>query len=158
MKIYLFKLFKLLVSALSLLGCSHLSGDGSLKLSVQVIKVDSWLNLMPGGPGSFHFSGNFVVKNLGKCKVDSLSLNKVSVIQNNNELYSIIPVFKSKTDGDNHELDREGEKEFDFYTSSGLTIKKELDASLPIKLILMLTDSNSVFAYEVENIKIEKVY
>jgi hypothetical protein len=154
----LIKILPFVILSILLLGCSHLSGSDNLKLSVQQIKVESWLNLMPGGPGSFHISGEIKIKNSGTCKIDSLNMPKISILQNNKEIYSIVPVFKSKAEGDKQELEREEEKEFVFYTQSGLTIKNELDAGLLIKLILMLTDSDSVFTHEVENVKVEKVY
>ena len=98
------------------------------------------------------------IKNFGTCKVDSLSLTRISVIQKNIEIYSIVPAFKSKAEGENQEVEKGAEKEFIFYTQAGQKIKKELNTDLPISLIFLLTDSNSVFTHELENIKVEKVY
>lgn len=155
---FLIRIYPLTVALFILFGCEHLLGNDTLKLSVQHVKVESWLNLMPGGAGSFNFAGEMSIKNSGTCKIDCLSLTRISVLQKNIKIYSIVPAFKSKTEGENHELEKGAEKEFIFYTQPGEKIKNELNTDLPIKLILVWTDSNSIFTYEIENIKVEKVY
>ncbi len=58
------------------------------KLSEQINIVDTqaWINLMPGGPGSFHITGEYEID---KSNSEDLKLKKVIVYADNNIIYDI---------------------------------------------------------------------
>jgi len=58
------------------------------KLSEQINIVDTqaWINLMPGGPGSFHITGEYEID---KSNSEDLKLKKVIVYDDNNIIYDI---------------------------------------------------------------------
>jgi len=149
-----------MVIAMSLLdlGCAHQRDGGVLNLSVRTIKIDSWLNLMPGGPGSFHIAGEIKLRNEESCEVKNLILSTITIIQLDKKLYSFVPVFTAKMENGDNVIPSETEKEFSFYTKSGLPINKKLDVELPVKLIMLFRENDDSFLYEIENIKVEKVY
>jgi len=151
----------MLIFIVMLLGtncASHQRNDG-LALSVKEIKIEAWLNLMPGGPGSFHLSGEIKLANDESCDIKNLSLTKISILQNDNQLYSIIPIFSPKVEDGNTHVLADAERDFLFNTPSGIPIKKELDVYTPIKVILMFKESNDeTFSNKIENIKIQRVY
>ena len=59
MKRFRYSIVIIIAMSLLDLGCAHQRDGGVLNLSVKTIKIDSWLNLMPGGPGFLsHCRGN----------------------------------------------------------------------------------------------------
>jgi hypothetical protein len=152
--------YSIIIIAMSYLdfGCAHQRDGGALNLSVKTIKIDSWLNLMPGGPGSFHIAGEINLKNEECYEVTNLILSSITIIQLDKKLYSFVPVFTAKIENGDNVFPSETEKEFLFYTKSGLPINKELDVKLPVKLIMLFRENDDSFLYEIENIKVEKVY
>ncbi|HRN25707.1 MAG: hypothetical protein IT276_15995 [Ignavibacteriaceae bacterium] len=58
------------------------------KLSKQINIVDTqaWINLMPGGPGSFHITGEYEID---KTELEKLSLRKIIVYSENQIIYDI---------------------------------------------------------------------
>ena len=55
---------------------------------IQIYDVQAWLNLMPGGPGSFHISGKYELpEELDEKKI---FLDKIIVTDNENEIYTLI--------------------------------------------------------------------
>lgn len=151
----------LLIFIVMLLGtscASHQRNDG-LAISVKEIKIEAWLNLMPGGPGSFHLAGEIKLGNNESCDIKNLSLTKISILQSDNQLYAIIPIFSPKMENSDTNILTDAEKNFLFTTASGLPVKSELDVDTPIKVILIFKEANDkTFLYEVENIKVQKVY
>jgi hypothetical protein len=58
------------------------------KLNIRIGDVESWLNLMPGGPGSFHVSGKYELpEELDEKKI---FLDKIIVTDNEKEIYTLI--------------------------------------------------------------------
>ena len=58
------------------------------KLNIKIGDVESWLNLMPGGPGSFHVSGKYELpEELDEKKI---FLDKIIVTDNEKEIYTLI--------------------------------------------------------------------
>ncbi len=150
-------LFVVLISFVNIF-CWQQSSKTLLKISVEDVKVESWLNLMPGGPGSFHITGEIKMKNQGEQEVDSLSLSKISILQNDKQIYSFTPIFKSKIESKSNELMVGEEKDFLFYTQTGLSINNELNTDLPIKIVLFFNYGSSVLPYEIKDLKVEKIY
>lgn len=138
--------------------CCSQQTDSKLNLIVNPIKIDAWLNLMPGGPGSFHISGEIKVKNEEKFLIKNLSLSKLTVIQNEKKIYDIVPVMLPKIESEDQDIRIDDEKDFHFYTKSGLAISKDLKEENSINLILMFTGDNKIYLHQIDNIKIEKVY
>lgn len=58
------------------------------KLSKQINIVDTqaWINLMPGGSGSFHITGEYEID---KTELEKLSLRKIIVYSENQIIYDI---------------------------------------------------------------------
>ena len=141
------------------IGCAHNRINGSLNLTAKEIKITSWVNLMPGGPGSFHISGKILLRNKESYDIKELSLVSILIKQRDVQLYNFVPIFLAKDESDDTCLPEKAEKEFSFRDSSGLPIIKELNSDLPIKISLKFKEANdNYFHFEIENIKVEKVY
>ena len=59
------------------------SGDTNLRIT----DIQSWLNLMPGGPGSFHISGKYQFPK--KFDEKEIFLNKIIILEKDKEIYSL---------------------------------------------------------------------
>lgn len=141
------------------IGCAHNRASDIMNLTVKEIKISSWLNLMPGGPGSFHISGKIFIRNKESYDINKLSLVNVLIKQRDMQLYNFVPIFLTKDESDDTCLLQETEKEFSFHSPPVLHIKKDLESDLPIKIFLKFKEENDYyFNFEIENIKVEKVY
>ena len=158
MKRFRFSIIIIITMSLLDFGCAHRRDGGVLNLSVKTIKIDSWLNLMPGSPGSFHIAGEIKLKNEKCCEIKNLQLSTITLTQLDKKLYSFVPEFTAKIENGDNAIPSETEINFLFYTKSGLPINKELDVELPVKLIMLFKENEDSFLYEIENIKVEKVY
>lgn len=84
---YLHSKIFIVFSLLIFMSCSN-SQIQLDKLSEQINIVDTqaWINLMPGGPGSFHITGEYEID---KSNSEDLKLKKVIVYADNNIIYDI---------------------------------------------------------------------
>ena len=85
---------------------SNLSEKNFDELDIKIVDVQSWLNLMPGGPGSFHISGKYELPE--ELDEREIFLYKIIVIDNGKEIYNLIAELQFV----NNSL--EGIKEFTF--------------------------------------------
>jgi hypothetical protein len=152
------KFFPFIFIILLIAGCSSSRNiDEKSKLNVNVNKVDCWLNLMPGGPGSFHIAGEITVKNNEEFNIDSLQLVRVNIFQNDKVIYSFVPFFNLLND-QVKELKINDEKKYLFGTDKMLEIKKLLDESQNVNAELEFLYDKKSFSYLIKEIKVEKVY
>lgn len=66
---------------------SNLSEKNFDELDIKIVDVQSWLNLMPGGPGSFHISGKYELPE--ELDEREIFLDKIIVIENGKEIYNL---------------------------------------------------------------------
>jgi hypothetical protein len=85
----LFRISSLLLVYLLLTSCSaNISGKDFDSLNIKVVDVQSWLNLMPGGPGSFHISGKYELPD--EMDEKKIFLDRIIVLDNKIEIYFMI--------------------------------------------------------------------
>ena len=107
MKRKIILLSKVLILIGLLTSCSsNLSEKNFDELDIKIVDVQSWLNLMPGGPGSFHISGKYELPE--ELDEREIFLYKIIVIDNGKEIYNLIAELQFV----NNSL--EGIKEFTF--------------------------------------------
>lgn len=80
--------FLILIINAVIIACStNLSEKNLDTLNIKIDDVQSWLNLMPGGPGSFHISGKYQMpENLNEKEI---FLDKIIVFDSGREIYSL---------------------------------------------------------------------
>jgi hypothetical protein len=116
------------------------------ELDVKVRDIESWLNLMPGGLGSFHITGKYELPE--RLDEKKIFLDKIIVTDNEKEIYTLIAELQFINNSN------KGFKEFTFtnyyqtkidpilmqsdsiyvqlvFSVNGIPIKKELD-KLPL--------------------------
>ncbi|MFZ1519997.1 MAG: hypothetical protein WAU11_14555 [Ignavibacteriaceae bacterium] len=85
----LFRISSLVLAYLLLTSCSASKSEKVFdSLNIKVVDVQSWLNLMPGGPGSFHISGKYELPN--EMDEKKIFLDRIIVLDDKVEIYSMI--------------------------------------------------------------------
>ncbi|MDO8549967.1 MAG: hypothetical protein Q7S39_07455 [Ignavibacteria bacterium] len=130
-----------------------------LNISINHSDIYSWLNLMPGGPPSFHITGNLTIKNEESYEIKELNLNEIILTQQDIPLYHFEPLLEPVNENiSGKNLEAGEEKEFRFGVKSGLEVKPELDSEKPITARLVFNSGEKIFEYVIYNIQIEKAY
>lgn len=106
MKRKIILLSKVLILIGLITSCSSNLSEKNLDELIKINDVQSWLNLMPGGPGSFHISGKYELPE--ELDEREIFLYKIIVIANGKEIYNLIAELQFV----NNSL--EGIKEFTF--------------------------------------------
>lgn len=125
------------------LSCTGLKEVNNTDVDVKIVEINSWLNLMPGGPGSFYLSGEVAIYSDTDNMIIDLDLNEVLVYSKKELLYSYKPVFKySRTEPD-YSPDSKRIEIYQFYTESGLQIRDVLmgDNLINVELIFKIDDN-----------------
>lgn len=126
----------LLVFGFMLTACSSNLAEKDLdKLNIKILDVQSWLNLMPGGPGSFHISGKYQLPE--DLNEKEIFLEKIIVFDNEKEIYSLTAELQFITNSP------AGVKEFtfsNFYQTKiePIIMQKE---SIDVKLVFSINDN-----------------
>lgn len=140
---------------LNLLACSGGNEqEKNIGNMVTVISVESWLNLMPGGKGSFHITGYIKVDSTFK---EDIFLELIEISHNTSLVYSFIPQTMEIIDS---ELIEKSENFItqQFFNSDGLTIKDEIKNAEKINVRLIFKYKEKEIAKEINNVNLDKVY
>lgn len=94
------------------------SQDQSNKLAeqIKIIDIESWLNMMPGGPGSFHVIGKYECSDTSDC---SVKLKNIKVYSDSALIYDLTE--------DNFKIEKQIEQDiqkvsYSFYTQPGIKL------------------------------------
>lgn len=66
---------------------SNISDKDFDSLNIKIVDVQSWLNLMPGGKGSFHVAGKYIMPE--HLNPIDIFLDKIVVLNDEKEIYSL---------------------------------------------------------------------
>jgi len=139
-------------------GCSTKIPDSNkLNLDINIVKINVWLNLMPGGRPSFHISGELGIKNENRERLENLKLRQVVIYHDTLELIKIIPLFKIKNNLNDSTLHPGESKNFLISAAEKTDIKNLGNVKL-INLLLMFSSEGKTFEYKIDNIEVERVY
>lgn len=102
-------------------------------IEVKVNEINIWLNLMPGGAPSFHFSGAIEVKNNTKYDIPNLTLSEVVIIYANEMLHHIKP----ESDEDlNYSLNPDSMQLIKFYSPQNIDVGPKLYKADSLNVVL----------------------
>jgi hypothetical protein len=122
-------IFRLLFFSLLFFSSINCSGSKEVNESdyeINIIEINSWLNLMPGGPGSFHLSGELEIHSNPENVVIDLNIKEIIVYSGEQLLYRFKPVFQySRTEPD-FSLNNKKIEVYQFFTEKGLEIREVL--------------------------------
>ncbi len=133
--------------------------NAELLLEVKKIKINSWLNLMPGvSPGKFHLTGEVTLQNQSDEEIKNISLKNITVYSSEEVIYSFKPYFTHKMVGDNFSLKTGMEKVFTFGIEDGLKIDERLDKNKIININLNFVSDKGSYFYSVDSVEVEEAY
>lgn len=130
----------LILNGLIFLSCSTLQiQQKDLSGQIKIVDVQAWINMMPGGPGSFHITGYFECTDTGKCDVE---LEIIKVLSDNELVYKI------KKESLICEVQIESilkSIKYNFYTNPGIKLNEKIQSveKVSIKLIFNF-DGNAI--------------
>ncbi len=142
-------------------GCfAKLDDNEKLDISIELLKSNAWINLMPGinMQPTFHFAGELKIKNNSGETVRELKLQEINFYFDSTLVYKFVPVFKKKMDDSSNNISSSGEEIFAFSSPKGLKLKSELNSQKLFNAVLRFSSGGKIFEFKIDNIKVEKVY
>ncbi len=144
-----------------ILSCSENKEVEKSKIKVQNIflqqvnlnldEIHCWLNTMPGGGAKFNISGKADLQPSTKYDFKTIKLKNISIVQKGKQVYLINPTVRILQKNDLT-------KKIAFSTIRGLGLVPQLNPEKPVTIKLIFSDGSNKFAYEIDNVKIEKIY
>ncbi len=140
-------------------GCSSSKAkDPKPLLNIEFGSLNSWINLMPGSPSTFNFSGIISIKNNNHFVVDSIKFFDVKVYQNKQLVYKYAPEIKRLNSTGIKSLAPGDSVLFRFGTKQGLTLNDKINDHDPIITEVSFSFDTFILRYKSDEIKINKVY
>ena len=138
--------FGILVSTCSV----NLSEKDLDRLNIKIVDVQSWLNLMPGGPGSFHISGKYQLPE--DLNEKEIFLEKIIVFDNEKEIYNLTAEIQFISNSPN------GIKEFTFSNYYQTKIEKILMQKENIDVRLVFSINGNLIPKDFKSIQLTRAY
>lgn len=141
------------ISFLILISCSNSQVQRNEVIQkINIVDIQTWINLMPGGPGSFHVTGEY---EFDEAEKGNLSLLKIIVFFDDKTIYEI------NSDNFSNEL-QPGESyqitKFRFYTKSGLKLNEMIRTVEKINVKLIYDFDGELIEMIVNDIYVTRAY
>lgn len=150
---YLYLKIYVVLTLLIFISCSN-SLIQIEKISEQIIIVDTqtWINLMPGGPGSFHITGEYEIdKSFSK----DLKLMKLIVSTDNKTIYDI----KSGNIVNELQADETDQKlKYRFNTQPGIKLNESIRIVEKINLKLVFNFNGNIIEKMISDVYLTRAY
>lgn len=156
-KTLLFHSFILFIFIFNLSCGSSKDENKNLELNIKTHYFYSWLNLMPGGPHSFHFTSILLIELNESINYDLIKINKVIVKQGENIINEFIPLT------DREVIVEEGKEKLflEIYSPAGVPVPDKLDPDQRVEFLYLISEGEEnpkTMIHTVRNISIEKTY
>lgn len=127
-------------------------------VEVKVLEINSWLNLMPGGPGSFHLSGEFSLLRENQEVECEISIEKIQVYYSDKLIYTFKPVIQySRTEQDSNQP-KHRMKVYQFFTETGLEILEPMMAAEFVDVELQFKIDDEIMLERLNEIELIRAY
>jgi len=124
-------------------------------ISVKVKEMNIWLNLMPGGSPSFHFSGTTGVTNNTKYEIKHLLLSEVDILFHDEILYRIKPESDEEL---NYNLSSDSEQSIKFYSPQNIKVDPDLHKADSLNVVLKFLCDEKIQTVNVGIFPLERAY
>ncbi len=138
---------------LILISCTT-SQDQSNKFAeqIRIIDVESWLNMMPGGPGSFHIIGKYECSDTTDC---SVKLKSIKVYSDSSLLYDL--------NNENFTTEKQIEQDiqkisYSFYTRPGIKLNDSIQSLEKVNVTLIFNFNDVIIEKNVNDIVLTRAY
>lgn len=143
----------ILLFAIILISCSA-SNDQSItnKDKIDIIDLEAWLNVMPGGPGSFHITGKYQCNDFSDCNSELIS---IKISSGNDILYELntsdINIDK-QVDGES------GQIAYQFFNNPGLKLNNAINMIEKIDVRLIFKTDSILVEKELKDVSLTRAY
>ncbi len=122
------------------------------EMNIEVLKIYSWINLMPGTEPRFNISGEIKIKPKDDdYNLHDLLFTQIKIKQNGKTVYYIKPTVREE--GQSKEY-----RKLVFSTIKGLSLTPDINPDKKINAELIFDDDGDKLKFIINNISIEKVY
>ncbi|MGQ9642766.1 MAG: hypothetical protein ACUVT3_02785 [Ignavibacterium sp.] len=120
--------------------------------SVTILEANCWLNLMPGGNPSFHYSGTF---SIDKKFIDDYKFYLVKVFYRNEMIHQSQPLlqFYDELITDSNKVVR-----FNFYSAQGIKVTDKMMKAESVELLLVFQIQDKTIEKLVKDIPLTRAY
>ena len=144
---------KSFVFILIFISCTS-SQDQSNKLAeqIRIVDIESWLNMMPGGPGSFHVIGKYECSYTTDC---SVKLKNIKVYSDSVLIYDLIK--------DNFTIEKQIEQDiqkvsYSLYTQPGIKLNDKIQSIEKVDVTLIFIFNDIMIEKDVNDIILTRAY
>jgi hypothetical protein len=130
------------------------SQDQSYKIAeqIRIVDIESWLNMMPGGPGSFHVIGKYECTDTLEC---SAQLKNIKVYSDSVLIYDLTK--------DDFQIERQIEQDiqkvsYSFYTQSGIKLNERIQSIEKVDVTLIFIFNYAMIEKKVNDIILTRAY
>ncbi len=138
---------------LILISCTA-SQDQSNKFAeqIRIIDLESWLNMMPGGPGSFHIIGKYECFDTSEC---SDNLKNIKVYSDSVLIYDLKK--------DNFTIEKQIEQDiqkisYSFFTQPGIKLNDIIQSIEKVGVTLIFNFNDVIIEKNVNDIVLTRAY
>ncbi len=138
---------------LILISCTS-SQDQSNKLDeqIKIIDIESWLNMMPGGPGSFHVIGKYECSDTTDC---SVKLKNIKVYSDSALIYDLTK--------ENFTIEKQIEQDiqkvsYSFYTQPGIKLNDRIQSIEKVDVTLIFIFNDVMIEKNLNDIILTRAY
>ena len=140
-----------IIFVLTGISCSSSVLDkNQLDNQIKIFEVQAWLNLMPGGPGSFHILGQYSIPS--ELNPELIQLKEIIVLSNEKQIYKITPITEI-----NYTISKK-KNEFSFYSDNHLKIAEEIRYKNEISAIMVFTSGDEIVEKIISQIELTRAY
>lgn len=126
--------------------------SNNLSEKIRIIDVESWLNMMPGGPGSFHIIGKYEIADSLEFEVE---LTKIKVLSDSIDIYTITK--------ENYIVEKQIDNnlkiiEYAFHTKPGIGLNERIQLINQMDVKLFFDFEGREIVKELNSIELTRAY
>ncbi|HCY77947.1 MAG TPA: hypothetical protein DHV28_18730 [Ignavibacteriales bacterium] len=143
----------IILFAMILISCTA-SNNQSIrdKDKINIIDLEAWLNVMPGGPASFHITGKYQCNDFSNCNA---GLTTIKISSDNDILYEL----NTSEINIDKQVDREsGQIAYQFFNNPGLKLIASINMIEKIDVRLIFKTDSILVEKELMNIPLTRAY
>lgn len=146
------KVFLLILITISFFACSSNKCVKENNDYIQVNSFECWLNLMPGGKPTFHYSGMLEIKKSG---IENFVLNELEFFSNEKSIYKSKPIYELNQ---NYNSSNEQKLIYNFFAPQNLYVSDDLmkTNSLDVKIYFSVNKKSKDLT--LKNIELQRAY
>ncbi|VAX27608.1 hypothetical protein MNBD_IGNAVI01-954 [hydrothermal vent metagenome] len=118
------------------------------EILLNVKKVYSWINAMPGQKPRFQITGELEILDDSNYNLERLKIVRITILQDKKMIFIFKPNVKEEM--------LKNKKSVIFSTVRGLLLNAALNEKKPIDIVIEFNDGSTEFKYTISNITIEK--